>query len=348
LIFLIEFIDATAYMRLLKFIILPLIAFILTGCPWYGYRYPEGKLPKDPVNLEDFNTEYDDYNSTAPSLGELVPFCYSTNRHSQGGEFDIKFEPMDVNWDKSAGELTVNNEYGSWSTFADTYGPLMQLVRNINSTGDELGPNLLYSPHPEFADADFVLLYATDLDGNFDINFTYNLGYSVFSDGAPVSYLNSSYNDLYPSFNSDFSRIYFCSDREDGVFNIFYTDVSYSNSEMVALLSDTLDYVVELDAVLSSDYEDKCPYLFGNTLVFTSNRPGGSGGYDLYYSIYESGAWGEPVNFGPEINTASDEYRPILFDPGVDYERNMMIFSSNRSGGEGGFDLYFAGILKDL
>lgn len=335
-------------MRLLKFTPIMLLAITLVACPWYGYRYPEGKLPAHPVNLEDFNTEYDDYNSTAPSLGELFPFCYSTNRHSQGGEFNIKYEPMDVNWDKSTGKLTVKNEYGGWSSFSEKYMPLQYLVERINSTGNELGPNLLNSAYTEFADADFVVLYATDLDGDFDISFTYNDGYSKFADGAPVAYLNSSFNDLYPSFNSDYSRIYFCSDREDGVFNIYYVDVNYSNGEMVALLSDTLVHAVELDQVLSGDYDDKCPFIFGNTLVFTSNRPGGSGGFDLYYSIFEDSAWGDPVNFGAEINTASDEYRPIIFDPGVDMDRDMMVFSSNRSGGQGGFDLYFVGILTDL
>ena len=37
--------------------------------------------------LSDFNTEYDDFNSTAPSLGELIPFCFSTNRNSNGNAF---------------------------------------------------------------------------------------------------------------------------------------------------------------------------------------------------------------------------------------------------------------------
>ena len=84
----------------------------LTGCPWYGYKYNTGTLPGTPVNLEAFNTEYDDYNSSAPSLGRLVPFCYSTNRHSQGGEFNIKYEPMDVEFSKITGDLSVLNEYG--------------------------------------------------------------------------------------------------------------------------------------------------------------------------------------------------------------------------------------------
>jgi len=59
-------------------------------------------LPETPVNLSDFNSVYDDYNSTAPSLGELIPFCFSTNRKSQGNAFDIIYMPMNVNFDKTS------------------------------------------------------------------------------------------------------------------------------------------------------------------------------------------------------------------------------------------------------
>lgn len=67
-------------------------------------------------------------------------------------------------------------------------------------------------------------------------------------------------------FDSVFSRIYFCSDREDGVYNIHYTDVEYQNGQIVGILSDTLEREVELDQVLSGEYDDKCPYIFGNPL----------------------------------------------------------------------------------
>jgi hypothetical protein len=79
-------------------------------------------------------------------------------------------------------------------------------------------------------------------------------------------------------------------------------------------------------------------------LIFTSNRPGGYGGFDLYYSKYENGNWSAPTNFGSKINSPFDEYRPILFDEEIDFEKDMMVFSSNRTGGKGGFDLYFVGI----
>jgi hypothetical protein len=77
-------------------------------------------------------------------------------------------------------------------------------------------------------------------------------------------------------------------------------------------------------------------------MVFASDRPGGLGGYDLYYSLFRNSKWSSPVNFGPKINTSADEFRPLVgFRP--DFVNNFIIFSSNREGGKGGFDLYFTG-----
>ena len=78
-------------------------------------------------------------------------------------------------------------------------------------------------------------------------------------------------------------------------------------------------------------------------MVFASNRAGGFGGYDLWYSKKINGQWEEPQNFGSNINSEFDEYRPIVRK----YENinnDLMIFSSNRKGGLGGFDLYYVGI----
>jgi hypothetical protein len=94
---------------------------------------------------------------------------------------------------------------------------------------------------------------------------------------------------------------------------------------------------VTKETTLSGTSNDKCPSITRNLLVFTSDRPGGYGGYDLYYSTYTGNGWSLPVNFGTKINSEYDEYRPITFSfNGFD----LMIFSSNRTGGKGGFDLY--------
>jgi hypothetical protein len=322
------------------------MAVFLTACPWYGYKYNTGTLPDTPVNLEEFNSEYDDYNSTIPILGDFFPLCFSTNRHSQGGEFNIIYMPMSVVFSKTSGELKVSNEYGPWNSHGNDFGILQNAVRKVNSTGNELGPNLMFDRYNELEVNNFVLLYATDPGGDFDIGYTSCIDTSDFSESRPVVFLNSRYDDLYPCFNSDFSKIYFCSDREEGVFNIFSVDVNHVEDDIIGVLSDTEPHEVVKDEVLSSEYADKCPYIFENTLVFTSNRPGGYGGFDLYYSKLEGGEWGAPVNFGPVINSTLDEYRPILFEEDVDYDRIMMIFSSNRPGGKGGFDLYFVGVME--
>ncbi|TFH27063.1 MAG: hypothetical protein E4H10_05110 [Bacteroidia bacterium] len=332
-------------MRYSKYVLI-LMALTLVGCPWYGYKYPNGKLPDTPVNLEAFNTEYDDYNSTAPTLGRFIPFCFSTNRQSQGGEFNVLYAPMNVEFSKTSGELKVSQEYGWWSAYGNDFGLLLEAVKKVNITGNELGPYLMFEPYAEISENDFVLLFATDREGDYEIAYTFNGGTAEFSEIQPVAFLNSGFNDLYPSFNSDLSKIYFCSDREDGVFNIFQVSVNYADDSIIGVLSDTEPHEVVRDEILSGEYDDKCPFIFENTLVLTSNRPGGYGGFDLYYSKFEGGAWSTPVNFGPAINSASDEYRPILFEEEVDEDRNMMIFSSNRPGGKGGFDLYFVGVME--
>lgn len=79
------------------------------------------------------------------------------------------------------------------------------------------------------------------------------------------------------------------------------------------------------------------PSLFdeGRVLLFASDAPGGYGSYDLYMSYWddEMQLWEEPVNLGPEINTAGDEMFPSYFE-------TKLFFASNGQPGLGGYDLY--------
>ena len=310
-----------------------------------GYNYNEGDLPDLPVNLEDFNTIYDDYNSTAPSLGRLIPFCFSTNRRSNGGEFDIIYQPMNVNFDKTSGVLKVSNKYANWGVFMDDYEAIQDGIRKIKTSGNEFGPYLI--AEYDFNDLYFTLLYASDITGNFQIYYTSNKSNINFSDVRPVAFLNSEFDDLYPTFNSDKSKIYFCSNRDNGKFDIYYSDIIDPEADLEIILSDTVDHGISKDIIISSSSDDKCPFVYNNTLIFTSNREGGFGGFDLYYCKFENNNWSEPINFGPKINSEFDEYRPILINEEVSNIETMMVFSSNRKGGKGGFDLYFVGVKID-
>ena len=77
----------------------------------------------------------------------------------------------------------------------------------------------------------------------------------------------------------------------------------------------------------------------GLSLYFQSNRPGGMGANDIWVSQRASreDAWGEPVNLGPTINTASNEDAPAFSRDG-----HTMYFNSDRPGGFGFRDIYIA------
>lgn len=76
----------------------------------------------------------------------------------------------------------------------------------------------------------------------------------------------------------------------------------------------------------------------GKTLFFTSDRPGGVGGKDLYKVSRGAAAnsWGMPANLGQEINTAANEGFPTIAGD------SLFFFSSNGKAGLGGYDIFKA------
>ncbi len=312
------------------------------------YKHESGELPTTPQNLEAFNTKFDDYNSTAPTLGSFIPLCFSTNRYSNGNQFDVIYEPMVVTFGKSTGILRILNSYAGWGDYQYYNEILNDALNIINTSGNELGPYLMVNRTMAYQGYEFILLYATDASGNFDIRFTFKRQQdSVFIESIPIVYINSEFDDLYPCVDFEKSKFYFCSNRENEKFDIYTIDIMDPYYNLIEELLYASQIEIVKDNILSSEFDDKCPYIFDNTLVFTSNRAGGFGGFDLYTSTYENEQWAFPVNMGPNINSEFDEYRPILINEGVDSDKNMMIFSSNRDGGKGGFDLYYVGIKKN-
>lgn len=77
----------------------------------------------------------------------------------------------------------------------------------------------------------------------------------------------------------------------------------------------------------------------GSEIYFSSDRPGGSGGKDLYRSVFRKGEWQSPQNLGTAINTPLNESSPFVFD-------NVLYFSSNGQPGLGGLDIFKAPITE--
>ncbi|MEN9332825.1 MAG: hypothetical protein RLY35_5 [Bacteroidota bacterium] len=87
----------------------------------------------------------------------------------------------------------------------------------------------------------------------------------------------------------------------------------------------------EMDMAISPD---------GKTIYFTSNRPNGLGGFDIYRAKLEkNGEWGEAENLGELINTKYNEVSPSIGGNG-----RILYFSSEGHNTMGGFDLFSAKI----
>lgn len=99
------------------------------------------------------------------------------------------------------------------------------------------------------------------------------------------------------------------------------------------------------ETVNKSGYKAMQPYVSfdGTKLFFSSNKPGGEGGFDLYMcNIDENGFTGEAKNLGPVVNTVKDEVTPFYHTIS-----NTLFFSSNGHVGIGGLDVFKSSLNTD-
>jgi tetratricopeptide (TPR) repeat protein len=92
----------------------------------------------------------------------------------------------------------------------------------------------------------------------------------------------------------------------------------------------------ELNAEGSTSTQPSLTSIDGTEILFfASNRQGGFGKMDIWYSIKKDGQFMPPVNAGPEINSIDDEITPFY-----DSKNKTLYFSSNWHYGLGGFDIF--------
>jgi outer membrane protein OmpA-like peptidoglycan-associated protein len=142
--------------------------------------------------------------------------------------------------------------------------------------------------------------------------------------GAPI---NTEKHEATVGISSDGQTILIYKD-DDGDGNIYST----------SLEGDTWSVPVKLNEHINSKYWEPSAAIStdGSKLYFTSNKPGGFGGSDLYCSNrMPNGEWGKSENMGAMINTIYDEDAPFIHPDGVTFA-----FSSNGHNTMGGFDIF--------
>lgn len=134
------------------------------------------------------------------------------------------------------------------------------------------------------------------------------------------------------SFSADAQKMYFTRAK--------YNNNKMENSQiyMSKRQGDRWSPPYPIDAVNEGNRSSH-PYegeLFGSkVLFFISDIPGGSGGFDIYYSTISGENYGKAVNLGPVINTNKNEESPF-------YKDGVLYFASDGHPGMGGLDNFYA------
>lgn len=298
-------------------------------------KYTKGTFPDTIINLQDLNSPYDDYNVDLEEFRGNIAIIFSSNRKSSGGQFDIEQGAISYHFDVTNGNFRVES-----SITNDSF--TSKLISSAVTPADDLGPIRFFSTADGY---EYFVLSSADETGKLNLFYLrhfpiYGTNIPEIKGPYPINLLNSSSDDVYFCTDTNMDSLYFSSKR-GGNFDIYIQKISnekplYEEFDQAFISSSKADSI-------NSSEDDKCPFLHRSVMVFASNRLGGFGGYDLYYSLFRKGNWSSPVNFGPKVNTASDEYRPFL-GSAQDFTNSYMVFSSNRPGGKGEFDLYFMGL----
>jgi outer membrane protein OmpA-like peptidoglycan-associated protein len=101
---------------------------------------------------------------------------------------------------------------------------------------------------------------------------------------------------------------------------------------------------MNLQKPVNSKYWESQPSIASNgkVLYFTSDRPGGYGGTDIWMAKFGNSGWEQPQNLGADINTSKDEQFPFIHS-----DNTTMYFSSEGHPGMGKSDLFVTHLRPD-
>jgi outer membrane protein OmpA-like peptidoglycan-associated protein len=157
----------------------------------------------------------------------------------------------------------------------------------------------------------------------------------AFNAGTP---LNTSQNEGAPSISSNGNYMFFTAcDRRGGVGSC---DIYFSFFN-----GDRWSEPFNPGMPVNTSYWESQPSISadGKRLFFSSSRPGGYGGKDLWFStLNDQNMWDEPINLGSSVNTDGDEMSPF-----VHFDGKTLYFASDGRPGMGGVDLYMTRMNDD-
>lgn len=151
-------------------------------------------------------------------------------------------------------------------------------------------------------------------------------GYWVYESELPVN--SNGYKVFHPAWDEEGQRLIFASDMPGG----------FGETDLYSLRKTENGWIdlKNLGPEINTKYKEAFPFFYrSHFLMFASDKPGGTGGYDLYFSSETFDKFNSSINLGKTFNSEFDDFGLVLPDnPAICY------FSSNRPGGKGKDDIY--------
>ncbi len=234
----------------------------------------------------------------------------------------------------------------------DTLKNYAVALTDLNISGQSLG-YCFYGDGLIYAHARNKKPIGKDMAPLFDLDYARRMNNMEFQ--AELNLLSDIQFDLNegsPCISADRQTLYFSANstnfkrrKKKTVGTIEVSEEGVSNLKIYT--AQAVDGLFQNPVELSfNNKEFSCIHPFiladGATILFSSNMPGGFGGFDLYKSILQvNGKWGEPINLGKNVNTEENELFPWVSE-------NMLYFSSKGFNNYGGYDIYVAKLTRSL
>lgn len=218
-------------------------------------------------------------------------------------------------------------------TLRPPQGVLLNMGEGVNSLKADYAPTI--------GNVDTLLLFSSKRNSqgaSFERSYNEDLFFSVkdmgfWMDAQEFKNINTSHNEGSASLSMDGKHLYFarCNSPDSyGSCDIFVAD---------NLGEKGWGNVRNLGENINTKFWDSHPSLShsGDTLFFTSDRLGGFGLADIYFSVKDSkGNWQKAKNIGPIINTRNNDVSPFFH-----HKFNVLYFSSSGQPlNFGNFDIY--------
>jgi outer membrane protein OmpA-like peptidoglycan-associated protein len=273
-------------------------------------------------------------------IAQFDPPTYSVNRlkvNSKEGDFGTTFYKKNKIVFSSSRNMGLS--YTKWDgndqSFLDLYiGDVVENgeIENVKRFSSKV--NSKYHDAMVSFSPDFKQVYFTS--NHYERHGLKSTGLNIFK--ASVSendhwenivnlpFNSDDYDTGHPSLSSDGKKLYFISNMPGGYGDTDIYVVSISNGH----------YGVpkNLGPTVNSKYKEYTPFVDGDIIYFSSNRPKGFGELDIYMNKLDESIQ-EPINLGKPINSKGDDLSFI-----IDNRTQKGYLSSNRSGGKGDDDIY--------